>query len=401
MRRPITLILTSDPLTERPNGRPALYCKLSGFYAAYFLAIGLHVAFWPLWLDSQGLSVVEIGWVLAAAFWIKIVAQPALAGLADRHGRTSRLTTVLMALATLGFCTLAGIREFWLLLVVVAVTAACYQPVLPIMESVALRHTEAARLDYGRIRLWGSVAFIVATIGGGWLLEDMQRHAIVWMIAAAMALIALACAWAPDRPGHFDRPARPGAWRILATPAMALFVVTAGLIHASHAVLYGFATLHWQQLGHGEAMIGLFWAVGVVAEIILFFCIGPALRRLNPVLLLALAALGGIIRWPLLAITADPVALLALQTLHGLTFGAGHLGAMMFLSRSVPPELSATGQGLYYMLVGGVIGGCMFPLAGLLYADLAANAFLVMGAVSAAGLFAAAVLQQLARRELT
>ena len=375
-----------------------LFWRLAGFYAAYFLAVGIYMPYWPLWLDHKGLSPVEIGWVLAAAFWIKIAAQPTIARVADWRGRTRALTSGLMALAAAGFAILSGAHGFWPLLIIAGVTAACYQPVLPVMESVVLRHVDTHRLDYGRIRLWGSVTFIFGTAGIGWWIEGRSAASLVWIIAGAMALVAISCALAPDRPAGVTRKSGVGGLtKLFLTPWFLLFLLTTALINTSHAVLYGFASLHWRDLGHGETLIGLFWAIGVVAEIALFAVAGRYREKLGAVPLLMLAALGGAVRWPLLAITENAGGLLALQTLHGLTFGAGHLGAMAFLARAIPPEMSATGQSLYYALVGGVVAGCMFPLAGQLYTALAGDAFLVMGALSAGGFVAALWLRRLWR----
>lgn len=382
---------------DQPAPRP-LFWKLAGFYAAYFLAIGIYVPYWPLWLDGKGLDPVRIGWVLAGAFWIKIVAQPVIARFADRDGRTRWLTTALMALAALGFLGLSGVDGFWPVLILAALTAACYQPVLPVMESVVLRHTETSRLDYGRIRLWGSVTFIIGTAGVGWWLEGRPANAVVWLMVAGMTLVSLSCAIAPNRPRQTPHHAGAlPALRDLISPSVVLFLLTAGLIQASHSILYGFASLYWRQVGHGETTIGLFWAVGVAAEIGLFAVAGRYRDRLSPVVLLALAALGGAVRWPLLAVFSDTASILALQTLHGLTFGAGHLGAMGFLSRTIPAELSATGQSLYYALIGGVLAGCMLPLAGMLYATMAGGAFFVMGGLSAAALLSAVLLSRIWR----
>jgi MFS transporter, PPP family, 3-phenylpropionic acid transporter len=375
-----------------------LFWRLAGFYAAYFLAIGIYMPYWPLWLDGKGLDPVEIGWVLAAAFWIKIAAQPTIARIADWRGRTRGLTTALMALSAAGFAVLPGTDGFWPILIIAGITAACYQPVLPVMESVVLRRVDVHGLDYGRVRLWGSVTFIIGTMGIGWWIEGGAASSVVWIMAGAMALVAVACGLAPNRP---DQPSTKrgatGLVKLFLTPAFVVFLLASALINTSHAVLYGFATLHWRDLGHGETLIGVFWAIGVVAEIALFAVAGRYRDKLGAVPLLMLAALGGAIRWPLLAITEGAVGLLALQTLHGLTFGAGHLGAMAFLSRAIPAERSATGQSLYYALVGGVVAGCMFPLAGELYARLAADAFLVMSALSAAGFVCAIWLSRIWR----
>ena len=381
------------PITPRH-----LFWRLAGFYAAYFLAIGIYLPYWPLWLNGEGLDPAEIGWVLAAAFWVKVAAQPTIARIADWRGRTRGLTTGLMVLSAAGFALLAGTDGFWPILVIAGITAACYQPVLPVMESVVLRRVKDHALDYGRVRLWGSVTFIIGTMGIGWWIEGGTALSVAWIMAGTMGLVAVACALTPNNPAQPSTTrGATGLVKLFLTPVFVVFLLASALINTSHAVLYGFATLHWQDLGHGETLIGLFWAIGVVAEIALFAVAGRYRDKLGAVPLLMLAALGGTVRWPLLAITEGAVGLIAIQTLHGLTFGAGHLGAMAFLSRAIPAELSATGQSLYYALIGGVVAGCMFPPAGELYARLVADAFLVMGALSAAGFVCAVWLSQIWR----
>ena len=369
------------PVKSQPSS--LLFWKLSAFYSAYFLAFGIYMPYWPLWLDSIGLNPIEIGWILAGTFWIKVIVQPATTQFVDKKGQTRLLTTLLMFLSSIGFCFIAGLDTFWPVLIIGVVTAACYQPVLPVMESVVLRHTKNTSLDYGKIRLWGSVTFIMGTTGAGWLIAETSPSNFIWILISAMTLVAISCAFAPDQPvtkrGNTQR-SKP--WIIIITKPFILFIVSAGLIQISHSVLYGFGTLHWRNLGHSETTIGLFWSIGVLAEIVLFALAGKFKDRIGPLTLLTAAALAGIFRWLLLAVLENEVALFVTQILHCFTFGAAHLGAMTFLSKTIPNEVFATGQGIYYTLVGGVFSGCMLPIAGVLFTSMAGNAFYFMAILS-------------------
>ena len=358
--------------------------RLASFYAAYFLAVGIFLPFWPLWLDARGLSPVEIGIVLASAFWLKVAAEPVVARIADRTGRTRHLTTLLALLATAGFLVLSGVSGFWAILVLSAAIAVCHHPILPVMESVALSQAARHGYDYGRMRLWGSVSFVCATLGVGWLLDGKAADIVVFLMAAATCLIAVACFTAPQREGLAAGLRVNRRDLALLARRLALLVLIAGLIHGSHSVLHGFASLHWRSLGISELTIGMFWTIGVLAEILLFAVVGKA--GLGAHHLLALAAIAGAVRWPILAVAETVPVILAAQVLHGATFGAAHLGVMAFLSRAIPPHLSATGQALYYALVAGVIGGCMLPVAGVLFDSLGADSFWAMGVLCACAL---------------
>ena len=162
-------------------------------------------------------------------------------------------------------------------------------------------------------------------------------------------------------------------------------------------MFYGFGTIAWRRIGFDDTVIGMLWTLGVVAEIGLFWIAGRLGRFGSAPVLLALAGIGAMVRWPLTAI-ADTVAMAAaLQILHALTFGAAHLGSMRFLQDNAPPGLEATAQALYYALVTGVLMGTFMPLAGLLYEAEGMAAYHAMGGLGVVTLAATAVLVRLGR----
>ncbi|MEQ9124143.1 MAG: MFS transporter, partial [Alphaproteobacteria bacterium] len=166
-----------------------------------------------------------------------------------------------------------------------------------------------------------------------------------------------------------------------------------------HAALNGFSSIHWLAAGVTESESAYLWSIGVVAEILLFWASAPIVRALGPGWLMALGAAGGVVRWIGLGLTTDFYALLAFQSLHGLTFGAAHLGAMTYLQRFVPAESSATGQALYSAFGMGAAMALMQPVTGWIYgAHGGGAAFLAMAALAALGLsFAILLARRLAK----
>ena len=273
-----------------------------------------------------------------------------------------------------------------------ALTGATWAAILPLGEAVALGEAQRRDLSYGRIRLWGSLAFILAAIGIGQRLEDAGPAIVLWSIAAAVACILGACILLPEGRSS-ARPAAGADFRRLAgAPEFLAFVAAAGLIQASHAVYYGFATLHWRAAGHGELVIGLLWAEGVVAEVVLFACAGALLRRLGPMRLLLLAGALTVARWALSALSTELAVLVPAQALHAASFGAAHLAAMHYLRDHTPPELHASAQGFYAAVGTALPFGLLTPLAGWLYAIAGGDAFWAMAALALAGTVLAAML---------
>ena len=369
--------------------------RLALFYAAIFLFIGVGMPFWPVWLSAHGVDAAEIGVLLSVTAWIRALAPPLIAQAADRKGERKRVI-VALAVATLGAYALFTVAEgFWPLLAVSALAALAFGAVIPLGENLAMLTAQARGFDYGRLRLWGSLTFIVGATFGGRLLEGRSEDVILWLILGALALSVGAAACLP---GHRPPPVRSRQapiLRLLGNRVFVTFLIAVGLVQASHAVYYGFATLHWRAAGLSTELIGALWAEGVIAEIILFAFSGAVVRRLGPVRLFALAAAAGMVRWTVLAATTDLAALIAVQALHAFTFGAAHLATMHFLFRAIPAEYSATAQSLYAGLGVGVVMGFAMIGAGALYSVAGDAAFQAMSAMALAGGIGVVVLARL------
>lgn len=368
---------------------PAL--RLSLFYAAVFLLAGVQLPFWPVWLSARGLSAVEIGTLMAVGQWIKTATTPAIGMLADRSGDRRRIMVLLGAGTVVGFLLCLPAEHFTSLLLLNALTGACLSALIPLGDNAALTAASDGRGDYGRMRLWGTVAFIVATLLGGAALSGRDAAVILHLLIAASGLVLATCAALP--PAASRRRASLHLVRgYLLAPRFVGFVAAATLIQASHSVYYAFGTLHWQALGYSSGAIAALWAEGAVAEVALFFWGGPLARRFGAAGLLVLGGSGGAVRWTVTALTDAMPVLALVQLLHALSFAATHLGAMQFLARHMPAEHSATGQTFYSAVVGGLGSGLGSLAAGALYAGVGGSAYLAMTASAAAGAGMAALL---------
>jgi len=369
--------------------------RIALFYAAIFLFVGIHLPFWPVWLTSRGVGAAEIGIVLSAAAWIRAFAQPLIAQAADRRGERKRLIVALMMATLAGTALYAAADGFWEILGVSVLVAIVFSAVMPLGENLAMLSAHRNGFDYGRVRLWGSLTFIVGATFGGRLLVGREADLILWLLLGTLALSVVAALMLPDfRAPPVEKKHAPIS-RLLRNRVFIVFLLAVGFTQASHAVYYGFATLAWTAAGISNDIIGALWAEGVVAEVILFAFSGAVARRLGPVKLLAIGVVGGLVRWVTLGLTADLGILAVVQLLHAATFAATHLAAMHFLLRAIPAEFSATAQGLYAGLATGVLMGLAMIVAGTLYAAFGGAAFLAMAALSLTGGLAAIALARL------
>ena len=172
------------------------------------------------------------------------------------------------------------------------------------------------------------------------------------------------------------------------------FLVAAGAVQAAHAAFYTFGTLHWVAQGLSSGWSGALWGIGVAVEIGLMAFSGALVRRIGAAELIALGAVASVLRW--LAMGFDPplAALVVLQALHGLTYGATHIGAFYFMTQSVPGQQAGTAQALYAAIAAGIAMGAAMLLSGQLYAAYGGRAYWAMAAIAAVGLAASLALRR-------
>ncbi|WPB85204.1 MFS transporter [Sediminicoccus rosea] len=346
-------------------------------FGAQFAAFGAMMPFLPAILAEGGLSASEVGAVLAAGSLVRLVAAPLSGRLADAVPDMRRLLAVaslLAAAAALGFGLAAG---FALLLAVQVLHSTAAAPIVPLSDALAVGAVRRGGFDYARVRSMGSITFMLGALAAGLAAEWVGPRIAVWMLALGLLLTAWAALRLPAPPGR-ETGATPSTsiWAPLAEPGFLWVLPLAALIQGSHAVYYGFSTLHWQAAGLSTGFIGLLWALGVLAEIVLFLWGRPVVERLGVRGLALLAAGAGVLRWAVTAVTVEPAVLVVVNLLHGLTFGAMHLSAMRALV-SLPAGLSGRAQTLLASAVSASTGGLMWG-SGWLYGAVGGLAFLAM-----------------------
>jgi PPP family 3-phenylpropionic acid transporter len=372
----------------------ALNFRLCFFMAFLFLGLGVQLPFLPLWLADRGLTTAEIALVLSGQILIRTLGAPLGTFLADRYKRPIPLIRLLPLLCAASYFALSLMHGFGPIFLVAVLAAVFLSPVGPIAENFAMVESAKAGLDYGRQRSWASVSFIIGTLVSGFALEVMVTSTAVLLIAASYAALGLAAFVLPDvKPkiaaGQKLRGARAGdVLRLFRSRVFIIFLLAVSIAQASHAMLYGFGSLHWQQLGISKATIGVLWGIGVCAEVVFFYFSGRLLPRFAPILLILVGCLLGVLRWTLTAFDPALWLLVALQSLHAATFALTHFGTLHFLMRNVPEALRNSAQGLYTACSAGLLLMLATAAAGPLFDAFAGRAYLAMAAMSliAAGL---------------
>lgn len=375
-----------------PMQPQALNFRLCFLMSFLFLGLGVQLPFLPLWLADRGLTTAEIAAVLSGQIVIRTFGAPLGTFLADRYGRPIFLVRLGALLCAASYFLLSFMTGFEAIFLVAVLASAVLSPVGPLAENFAIVEGAKAGLDFGRQRLWASVSFISGTLISGFALEWLPVSQTVLLIAVSyVALAAAALALSDRTPSKESKTEAPAAaatvrpadvLQLFRSTGFVVFLLAVSIAQASHVLLYGFGSLHWEQLGHSKAIIGILWGIGVSAEVVFFFFSGRLVPLLTPMTLILIGCLAGIVRWTIIAFDPGLWLLMPLQALHALTFALTHFGTMRFLLQYMPEHLRNSAQGLYAACSAGLFMMLATAAAGPLFAAYAGHAYLAMAAMS-------------------
>jgi PPP family 3-phenylpropionic acid transporter len=367
--------------------------RLGFLYAALFLVVGCYLPYLPVWLNWRHLGAGEIAAILAAPLFTRILVTPLIGYAADLAGGRRSIVIALAWGTLLSFLLLWAADGFWQMLCATIVLAVSWTTITPLVETVAVGLLRTGALDYGRVRLWGSLSFIAASLGSGVVIGRIGPEAVMPLLVAGTALLVLCAHLLPRELGGNARPTASmlrgldltDAFRLVRAPLFLLFLLAASLIQASHALYYSFGTLHWRAQGIPDGAIGVLWSVGVIAEVALFAVSGRVIASCGTARLLMLAGLAATLRWGAMAFDPPLWIMFPLQTLHAMSFGAAHLAAIHFLAHAVPENRAATAQGVYAAVVAGLVFGVVTLASGPLYSALSGAAYGAMAVLALLG----------------
>ncbi|WP_029808268.1 3-phenylpropionate MFS transporter, partial [Vibrio parahaemolyticus] len=347
--------------------KPSPYGWISQYFLGFFFAYGVYLPFWSLWFKEQGVSSTDIGLLVGLGLATRCVANLVIT---PRVHRVEHLMPTLRwlsfaALIFVGFHFFTG-GSFWLMALATVLFNLCCGPVVPLSDAMANYYARLKMLDYGRTRLWGSIAFIAGSTVVGFLVAEFGSDMILYtaMVGVFFSLLFAMRSINPMPVTRGDQHAeRPKLSALLTDKSVVKFLVLVSLIQGSHAAYYGFSAIHWKAAGHSEDVIGYLWSLGVAAEVAVFalskrLFAGWALRTLFIV-----AACGVMMRWGMTAATTSIVALVIVQLLHGVTFATAHIAAIQYIQNSEEHKMVAL-QALYNAIPLGAFIALMTVLSG-------------------------------------
>ena len=363
---------------------PRTHFSYAAFYSSKFILLGIQLPFFSGWLALKGVSASEIGLITGGALVMRLLLGPFVAYWADQQD------DMLRGLKSLAFIFAASALALNLPVNNLAIAAASigvmwsFGVLVPLVDTAVLRADRAGLANFGQARAIGSFAFLATTILGGEALTRLGLNAAApIMAAAACAAFAVGLSLPSER-----RQSGPGSalnWRdvraLFSSKVFLLALAAAALVQGAHAVYYAFSILHWSSIGYSPRIVGMLWATGVIAEILLLTRMRAAARLLGPAKLIALGAGGAALRWSLIALEPPLPLLFLIQTMHALTFAATYIGTIEFIARAAPARLINTAMTLNSTAGVGAVTGLATIAGGYVFQSAGAGAayFLMAG----------------------
>lgn len=359
--------------------------RLGGLYGMYFAIVALAVGWLGPFLQSRGLSAAEIGIAVAILTGSKILAPYLWGALGDRMANRLRVVQWGMLGSLVVSVGLLWPLGFWGICAVLCGFGLFWNAIISQFDTLTLAYLHGQTHRYTSIRVWGSIGFIVMMLASGWWFSAFAFGTLPWVMIAGLVLTALLSLSLPAVLVEHHPVVEGSMGSRLNQPMVWLFLALAASNQFAHGPLNVFFTLYLQDLGYSAVIAGRLWAIGVLAEVALFFALPALMPRLDLRLLftgsLAIAAL----RWLGTAYVADALwALVLLQLAHGLTFGAIHAVCIEFMRRAFAGPFSGRGMALYSSVVFGIGGALGALVSGLLWEHVGgSSSFVVMAVVSA------------------
>lgn len=363
------------------------YWRLSAYYFFYFGFVGAFSPYFTLYLQSISLSATEIAVLMSLMQVMRVVAPNLWGWLAEHFGRRLFIVRLSAVASLAGFGVFFLTTRFSGLFVAMALMAFFWSAVLPLIESLTFAHLDREASRYGIIRVWGSVGFIVAVLGIGYVLDFLPIDAVLWMNALVLGGIALCGFTLPEAPKPVVARSHASLREVLRRSEVQALLGACFFMSAAHGALYVFYSIYLVDHGYGKSLVGWMWTLGVLAEIAVFMLMPRVTRRFSMRAILVFSFACAVLRFVLIGWGVDSLAILVFaQLLHGATFGSYHVAAIATVNQWFPGRLQSRGQALYGSvsfgaggMVGGLISGFTWESAGSAWTYTLGSAFALAG----------------------
>ncbi len=336
------------------------YWRLSGFYFFHFAFIGAFAPYWSLYLKSLSFNALQIGVLMSLLHVTRIFAPTAWGYLADHTGKRMLIVQLAAITGLVSYCGVFFGESFLWMFAVMMLMSFFWSASLPLIEATTLSHLGKSTARYGSIRSWGSLGFVLAVIGIGYLLDATEIALLLWVVLGFKLGIVIFSWRIPEAEIASHSTDALSVQQIFKQPGVLAFFSACLLMAFAHGPYYTFYSIYLVDYGYSKGAIGWLWAIGVICEIGVFFLMSRVMHRFSLKQILAFSFTCAVARFLMIGWGVEwPTVMLLAQILHAATYGAHHVAAMMAVHYFFRGRHQAKGQAFYTSFtfgVGGTLG---------------------------------------------
>jgi PPP family 3-phenylpropionic acid transporter len=353
------------------NFRNSFKFIIGSQYFLYFSVMGIFLPYFNLYCYHLKFSGFQIGALSAIRSVALILFSLVWGALADRFKIRRPIYISCNFISTAIWIFYFYTKDFWAMLIITVFYGIFYSPIISFLEAFTMDVLGMEKKRYGRLRAWGTIAFISTVIVLGRIIDLYSIEIILVIIFAVSIAQAVISTRIPDiqikkRASFFVNV------RVLLTPRFIVFLFCAFLMLVSHGTYYGFYSIHLENLGYGNTFIGVSWALASIAEILVMIKSNSIFKRFSLDNVLVFSFMVAALRWFGLFFAVSPAALLLLQIFHAVTYGTFHVASILYIDSLTPDETKTLGQAVNNattyglgLMVGFFVNGYLFETMGL------------------------------------
>lgn len=320
--------------------------QLSLAYFLYFITLGLVLPYFPPYLRARGLDGVAIGWLLAMGPLMKIAVPPLLGAVADGR-RGPRFWGVVAAWGTFGGMLLVWASAGHAALFAGAILYSLFSaPSMSLLDATTVRHVRDGRTRFGRIRVWGSVGYILTSFGLGIAFPALPPDVIIWGLVGSQLVFALFFTATRVEDAPASKPVWTDLPHVLRPRVVWLLLLTLFLNRVASSPFNGFYTIFVRDARLGGEVVALTWGIAISTEVFVMLVVDRLIDRFGAGAVLAAGVLLEAARWAAYGFIESQWALLAVAPAHGTAFALLYVGSVRAVTEFVPRQFRALGQGL-------------------------------------------------------
>ncbi|MFC5529133.1 MFS transporter [Cohnella yongneupensis] len=370
-------------MENQPFNEKSQLFILRGMQFTNYAFMVLLISYFPLYFDSLGFSKFEIGAIYSIGPMLSIVSNIVVGIVSDRTQNLRRILSILFMGQILGLALLLPQKEFGIMAGIMAFFYFCQTPMNAMMDSISLLAAQRMNRSFPSIRMFGSLGYAVCAVLFGYILKHYGSDQTI-VIGIAVVVVSLVFSLLV---GNYQASLRKfefgGLVNIFKQRETIAFFVMIMLVSIAHRINEGFLALDMREHGADDSVIGLASLASSVSEIPMFFLLAKFGHRFRELPLLAIASAMYVVRLSLLSLANEPWMMVALQTMHSVTFAIFYITSLRYLQIIIPDEFRSSGQAIFAVVWSGLAGVAAGTLGGWLIDAIGFSSAFKLGALFA------------------